>query len=90
MTSPYAFTDEELKMMDKDYKKPKVKLLFCKSNFSAVFDFRPRNGLFQRRKLLLQKTLFMKEELLQQGTSRECLQKLQIFCKMTRFVFVFD
>ena len=24
MTSPYAFTDEELKMMDKDYKKPKV------------------------------------------------------------------
>ena len=38
MTSPYAFTEEELKMMDKNYKKPKVsfsnnafylKLLFC-------------------------------------------------------------
>ena len=26
MTSPYAFTDEELKMMDKDYKKPKVEI----------------------------------------------------------------
>ena len=27
MTSPYAFTEEELKMMDKNYKKPKVYIL---------------------------------------------------------------
>ena len=27
MTSPYAFTPEELKIMEKDYKKPKVSAL---------------------------------------------------------------
>ena len=30
MTSPYAFTEEELKMMDKNYKKPKVYNLYIK------------------------------------------------------------
>ena len=27
MASPYAFTEEELKMMEKDYKKPKVGII---------------------------------------------------------------
>ena len=36
MTSPYAFTAEELKMMDKNYKKPKV-LYQGLINFSIAF-----------------------------------------------------
>ena len=39
MTSPYAFTEEELKMMDKNYKKPKVSIQFKRFNLNFCFAF---------------------------------------------------
>ena len=57
MNSPYAFTEEELKMMEKDYKKPKVLVSIRVFQFSKI-QFRPRNGSCLRRSRKLPRTLF--------------------------------
>ena len=44
MTSPFAFTPEELKMMQKDYKKPKAKKWFVSEKKVAV----AKNTLHER------------------------------------------
>ena len=45
MTSPYAFTDEELKMMRIDYKKPKAKKWFVAKQKPEVERFNKKNLL---------------------------------------------
>ena len=82
MTSPYAFTEEELKMMDKNYKKPKVYILHqgCCHNVGVIV-FRPKSGLCQRKRWLLLKTLFMSGAQLPLKTNKGCQKRLLIFCK---------
>ena len=82
MTSPYAFTEEELKMMEKDYKKPKVwktDLLRIAVTFCPIS--RPRNGSCQRRRKGPLGTLSTRGERWLLGTSRGCPRRSQNFCK---------
>ena len=64
MTSPYAFTDEELKMMDKDYKKPKVEIQG--SDLYQLFNFES----FQAKKWFVseKKVTVAKNTLHERGT----------------------
>ena len=69
-------------MMDKNYKKPKVLKIQGFIIFSSVFLLdRPRNGLSQRRRWLLLKTLFMSGAQLPLKTNKGCQKRLLIFCK---------
>ena len=91
MTSPYAFTEEELKMMDKNYKKPKVYIFHqgCCHNVDVIV-FRLKSGLCQRKRWLSLKTLFMSEAQLPLKTNKGCQKRLLIFCKLINHKRLFN